>query len=35
MSSVFKEMQSKDTIRHSYATTGMSKIKKIDNTKWW
>ena len=28
-------MQSKATIRHFYATTGMSKIKKTDNTKWW
>ena len=35
MSLVFKEMQSKATIRHFYATPGMSKIKKTDNTKWW
>ena len=28
-------MQSKATIRHFYATPGMSKIKKTDNTKWW
>ena len=35
MSLVFKEMQSKATIRQFYATPGMSKIKKTDNTKWW